>query len=127
MMNPSLSYRLLERFLWAEAKESGKGLGYLAPCFCGDGWFSIIWSMLEDIEKIYELQHLQIDTEIYQITEKYGVMRVYTIGGCAEVSKIILKYEKQSEHVCEECGDSGETCEIGGWTATLCIKCKERM
>ncbi|SFM05349.1 hypothetical protein SAMN03159341_11516 [Paenibacillus sp. 1_12] len=113
MLRADLQDKLLERFPWAESKNpDGTGRGYLAPCWCGDGWFQIIWDMFEELESLYESMNVPINLRVNKIKEKYARMRVYISGDdysevLSEVDDIIGKYERLSEATCDLCGEAG--------------------
>lgn len=124
MMNDELQARLLERFPWTEAQDdNGIGQGYLAPCFCGDGWFQLIWSMFEEFESLYSERGLVIDLVVVQVYEKYAGMHMDYQGGISGVDNIVDKYENLSEETCEVCGSLGEIRKIGDWLSALCDGC----
>jgi transcription elongation factor Elf1 len=93
---------------------------------CDDGWFSLIYSCSEELEK------LDTNIQYLQIKEKFGNLRIYFL--CLSdnkekslmdlVSDVIQKYEKKSSLICERCGQTGESTKTKyNWTKTLCEEC----
>lgn len=89
---------------------------------CGDGWYNVIDKMLKRMKALK-------DPELYltQVKEKWGLLRVYTNFSTKKVEKIISKAEKESAHVCEQCGSKKyvSTHADFGWYRTLCPICRE--
>lgn len=132
MLSEEFQSKLLERFPWAEARDhDGNGKGYLVPCWCGDGWFQIIWNMLEELEQFCKTRVFPLNLQLLEIKEKYGGMRVDF--GCGDTSSAILdrvyeiieKYENLAEDTCESCGDKGKVYEVNGWLSAYCQNCYE--
>ena len=58
---------------------------------------------------------------ISDIKEKFGGLRFYVYGGTDEHYHYINFAESMSHHLCEECGDRGESRQ-GGWIKVRCDK-----
>lgn len=91
---------------------------------CGDGWYDIIDSLAEYIER------QPVDMQVVQVKEKFGMLRFYyTITnsedeGYSHMINGAVQFAKEiSAHVCEECGDNGEHRKDGGWFRTRCDSC----
>lgn len=127
MMNSDLQDKLFERFPWAEAKDpnTGEGLGYLTPCWCGNGWFQLIWNMFEEIENVYKAKDVPINVVIWEIKEKYASMQTVLCKGVAGIHDVTEKYERLSEEVCESCGSQGRVRDMFGWLTVYCDTCFE--
>lgn len=124
-MNQGLENMLAKRFPWAYNKninsEKSKARVY---CCCDDGWFVLIWRLLEEIEEHYRQNNANINKlSIDDIKEKYGGLRVYTSNVLPGVDEIIQRYEDESETICEICGGTGWLHEQGEWLKTLCANC----
>ena len=101
-----------------------KGPQHTLMCFgfeCGEGWYSIIEKLFEDIKKLNPSK----DFEIIQVKEKWGGLRVYTNYTTDEIEKLINEAEEESFKTCETCGEAGERSTKGGWTKTICSNCKK--
>jgi len=61
-----------------------------------------------------------------QIKEKYGILRFYMTSGTQEMWDIIEEKEKESETICEICGNKGELNEKHRWYKTLCVGCAKK-
>jgi len=83
----------------------------------GEGWHPLV----RDLET--ELNKLDPDFELQQVKEKFGGLRYYaqtrTDFGTAFHHAIGVAEEK-SLHVCEVCGEPGETKATYHWLKTLC-------
>jgi len=125
MMNPDLQDKLFKRFPWAEARnpKTGEGLGYLVPCWCGDGWFRLIWNMFEEMENVHTEMDEPINKVIWGIKEKYGSMQIMIDKGIPGIMDVFHKYEKLSEEVCDSCGDKGSIRNMFGWLSVYCNSC----
>jgi hypothetical protein len=89
-------------------------------CFgfeCGNGWFDLLWRLSKKISECKE------GVIAIQVKEKYGTLRFYIGGGSDKVFNIIDEAERESKHICEECGDKGELRERGVWLKTVCETC----
>jgi len=63
---------------------------------------------------------------IVQVKEKWGGLRIYISSGPRSMFDFLIKIEKLSFKVCENCGKTGKP-RLNGWVKTLCDKCqKER-
>jgi len=100
-------------------------------CECGDGWYELLRQLCAEVTEVYRPKGLEVDIEIAQIKEKYGLLCFYyntskkdpTIHNI--ISEIAEKYEKKSEKVCEECGAVGRLRNDSSWIRTLCDNCWE--
>ena len=43
----------------------------------GDGWYEILRGMCKDIEELYTTRGQEVDLQILQVKEKFGVLSVY--------------------------------------------------
>lgn len=91
---------------------------------CGDGWYDIIDSLAEYIER------QPVDMQVVQVKEKFGMLRFYyTITNSEDegysymINGAVQFAKEMSAYVCEECGDSGEHRKDGGWFRTRCDSC----
>ena len=80
----------------------------------GEGWYSIIKSIIE------ELIELGWDKRLVQCKEKFGGLRFYIETYPEGAQEVIIKYEKLSYETCEKCGEKGTNRKIKGWIHTLC-------
>jgi len=90
---------------------------------CGDGWYELLQEMCVEIAKAYTNQSVEIDFKPLQIKEKYGTLRVYFATSeemYKPIQKIIDKYKKKSETICEECGQLGMMRNDLNWIRVLC-------
>lgn len=85
---------------------------------CDDGWSKLI------VDCHRELRSVDHDYTIAQIKEKFGGLRYYFASSdpslYKQMGQIVAKYEKESFRICEVCGKSGTTENIGGLIKTLC-------
>jgi hypothetical protein len=87
----------------------------------GEGWHPLIHRMEE------KLNAIDPDFTLQQVKEKFGSLRYYaqtTVSGEAfeEFHAWIADAENESDHICEVCGEPGETHPFSGWLKTLCDK-----
>jgi len=80
----------------------------------GEGWLVLLKDLMD------ELIALGWNRQIRQIKEKFGGLRFYIYSFSDEADDAIIKYEKMSYEICEECGEVGQTRKINGWLYTLC-------
>jgi hypothetical protein len=77
---------------------------------CDPGWNALLEQFLR------ELTPEQRSSDIHQIKEKFGTLRIY---GTIEVEQIARKYETLSATTCEISGQPGTLHKNGGWLKTL--------
>ncbi len=103
---------------------------------CNSGWYPLINSTFEKLQKIYELTGIL--TVFTQIKEKFGSLRLYYTTDASNITinvetssiyyniigDIITHAENRSCHICDICGCSiDETITIGGWIYGTCYDC----
>jgi hypothetical protein len=88
---------------------------------CGDGWFNLLYQLIEDIKKTNPPEGF----EIFQVKEKFGGLRFYTDGSTYEIENLIETAENKSVTICERCGADAETKKIKGWYTTICEDCEK--
>ena len=80
---------------------------------CGPGWAELYTPLFEACEA-----H---KVKVLQVKEKFGGLRFYTPHtGPDWLRNLINLVEQHSYHVCEKCGEPGQTASFGGWYSTLC-------
>ena len=91
---------------------------------CGDGWYDLIYTLSEKLEREIEKFNKENPTTEYrlrasQVKSKYGTLRFYMSSGTETIWNLITKAEKASASVCELCGNPGKL--VGTtWLYTLC-------
>lgn len=106
-MNKDLTKKLIERFPYIQ-NEDNIGLQWGTGIDCNDGWFKLLYELLDKIENVYKRNNRNIDDfTATQIKEKYGELRFYASSDIPEVNTLIDEYENLSESVCEDCGKEG--------------------
>jgi len=90
---------------------------------CDKGWRPLIDECIEKLEE--QVKKDKLDTEILQIKEKFGTLRIYLSSETDEISNIVERYELFSSHICELCGEFWTAKErvSHAWWKTLCDKC----
>lgn len=100
-------------------------------CECDDGWYTLLDSLLCDLEVYFKEHNLEMSQLIVtQVKEKYGELCFYV--GFEDISRIhvtwildkISEYENKSRNICELCGSEGELVDKKGWLKTLCLEHK---
>ena len=116
-MNKELEKKLFDRFSFFKPKkslmESLMGFGF----DCDDGWFDIIYSLCEEVEKL--VKDIK-EFEVIQVKEKFGGLRFYTNFSNDEIHKLVGEAMKKSQRTCEICGKVGTLCSKNNWVKTLC-------
>ena len=73
---------------------------------CGYGWATIL------LDCHRKLVSIDPEYKVVQIKEKFGTLRYYFDASKREYSRdmqdIAFSYERESQHVCEVCGEKGE-------------------
>ena len=121
-MKPELERKLIEDFptLFMGVNKPVTDSLMAFWCECGDGWYSLIYAMCQEITAA------DPEAELLQVKEKWGHLRVYLHSGNSgkykEVNEIVRNYEALSAETCERCGEPGER-RLGGWIKTLCDVC----
>lgn len=79
--------------------------------YVGKGWHSIVKPLID-----YCLEH---KVTIFEIKQKFGMLRFYTGASPVEFWFMVDEAEKKSMITCEECGKPGKR--VGEeWVLTLC-------
>lgn len=107
-------------------------------CSCGDGWFYLLDSLCNSIQRYIDNKANAIKkgwaykkTSVpqiifHQIKEKFGTLRIYSEGGDDYTQGMIDHSESLSAFTCENCGS--QSFEVGrtkGWIQSLCPACAE--
>ena len=95
---------------------------------CSEGWMKIIEPILNYIKEYNLNKEKEKQIKIYQIKEKFGMLRVYTNFVTDKLKELIHEAEYQSTRTCELCGSQenvGHT--VGGWITTCCENCVTQM
>lgn len=94
---------------------------------CGDGWFSLIYKLSADIERLAVESGLNPLSdewpEVTQVKEKFGALSYYMRGASEEMGKLIMEFEEQTARVCEICGKDGKL-RREGWLKVRCDGCQ---
>jgi len=90
----------------------------------GKGWRPLIEPIYQ---RIQQLNAEGANIEVSQIKEKFGMLRIYVHNAPDEIHEMILGAERQSIHICEDCGEPAKRV-VGEhkWIYTLCPKCLEK-
>lgn len=135
-MSPELENKLYEKYpdLFANKNKTVMESCMAWGCECGDGWYDIIstvcWMIKQHEDNVrWQTEYKQKNDPNYkseyssvkfdQVKEKYGGLRIYFSGGDEYVEGLISLAESYSYHVCEECGNKGES-NKQGWISVRC-------
>lgn len=127
-MSPELDEKLCKKYpLIFCDREGDMRKTLMCFGFChGDGWYNIIDSLCEGIQKHCDEKKATGDTDFQvaavQVKEKYGGLRFYINGGDDHVYDLIRVAEKTSFETCEDCGAPG-ILDRSGWWTTACEPC----
>lgn len=93
--------------------------GFLPCVDCGSGWKELV---------LKALKSAPAGTKVMQIKEKWGMLRIYVdhpestpVPVAQEHANLLMALEQESAHMCELCGESAETKNVG-WVVTLCAQ-----
>jgi len=90
----------------------------------GNGWYDLVYSTLEELEKIVGDKY---QLNVIQVKQKFGLLRIYVRTTNHKKEKAIYetihKMEDLSGSVCENCGKAGESVKIRNYLLTLCKSC----
>lgn len=87
----------------------------------GDGWFSLLWRLCEDLEPLvvqYE-DETGHQFQLVQVKEKFGALRFYVENANDVIRQRIELAELESSNTCEVCGEPGVS-RSDGWIKTRC-------
>lgn len=87
----------------------------------GDGWYNLIHDMCLSLNDVVVQEEL--DFVIMQMKEKFGELRMYTIGGTDITEKIIDYAWERSRETCERCGAKGKVRQAKWYLQCLCDNC----
>jgi hypothetical protein len=88
---------------------------------CSDGWFDLLKDLIEEIKGICQKDNLHIC--VTQVKEKYGTLRFYLSEETDEISSLVLKAQRKSASICEQCGKSGVLRRPRYWMFVSCDEC----
>ena len=88
------------------------------------GWYEILYRLSSFISTVVSEKRLDPQEYCYeQIKEKFGLLRVYMVGGTTdEMDQAIRIAEEESARTCEVCGREGQL----GNMRVRCNDCEER-
>jgi len=101
-----------------------------------DGWLPLVAKALGDIEKVLDKHSMTSRSQVRQIKEKLGDLRIYvrprresyrfTKALAADLDDIRDRSVRKSLKTCEICGDVGELGNFAGYYQTLCKRHADR-
>ena len=102
-------------------------------CENRNGWYELLRGLCREITEIYEKYGCPVELIPDQVKEKYGTLRFYYSLPSAddeihkniakEIREAVVKYERLSGEVCEECGKSGKLHHELPYICVLCDDC----
>lgn len=118
-MNKEKSDQLKRKFpkLFENAQEPFLSEGFRFD----DGWYDIIHDMCSMLNTVVIEEELEF--VIMQMKEKFGELRMYTIGGTDITEKIIDFTWERSRETCERCGSKGKVRKAKWCLQCLCDNC----
>ena len=124
-MKPELEEKLFNKYpkLFTQ-----KDLPMTHTCMCwgietnGDGWYWLIDSTLDTIQKYIDL-NMDYQPEIIQIKEKYAALDI-SMNGNTMIDGMLWLSHSLSMKICEDCGRPGNQYEVNGWLYTKCDTCR---
>lgn len=100
---------------------------------CGDGWFSIVRELSQQIEEAARLAGVVPDSDewpcVMQVKEKFGGLRFYLSGGCSfelgsSIRRLVDAAHEHSLSTCESCGCPATLSEHEHWLRVECARCR---
>lgn len=93
---------------------------------CGDGWFTLLWGLSEELEALIREQP-EADQRLIcamQVKEKFGGLRFYMKASTPAMNEAIARAEDKSRSICEDCGDpvTGGPVNVRGLVSTVCLE-----
>lgn len=82
----------------------------------GNGWLGILERLFKTLIK------LGWDRTVINVKEKFGGMSVFLDNLPENATYFIIEAEKETNTICEVCGEPGEKHTINRWVHTLCDK-----
>ena len=79
----------------------------------GKGWATLIDNVFDALESV------EGTVKIIQVKEKWGGLRIYTDVRNSKLDPVVSHSERESFHICEDCGNPG-VLRDGGWFMTKC-------
>lgn len=100
--------------------------GELMYCSIGDGWYPLLYELCSELKKVATEVNIPLDNiYVFEVKEKYGVLRFSMSPEIPEFNKIIRKFEDKSKTVCIYCGEPGYL-RYESWIEPCCDKCFDR-
>jgi len=84
----------------------------------GPGWSSLL-------DKLYDV--IPAGTIVSNVKEKFGMLQFDVYSSTMEFLTLIEFVEKESNRICETCGQPGKPKRISGWVKTICEDCLQRI
>ena len=145
-MNEANTKYLLDKFKffgYEEWKDDKKALHYTLMPFgleVLDGWFELIKQLCLHIENVFHNARENAKYQdpptpyignehfrVIQVKEKYGSLRFYDTGAPGRegerIDGAISLATQMSHHICEVCGNKGQTYRAYMWYLTRCEEC----
>ena len=121
-MKKELQQKLFDRFpnIFRDRNKPPQETAMCWGIACGDGWFHLIWSLCEDLEKVAP------ETVAFQVKQKLGGLRFYVKKSSHEARRCLDIAEVNSFKICEWCGRAGGPEGSKGWIRTLCLECRKK-
>src|ERR1035437_5335219 len=93
----------------------------------GDGWFSLLWRLCEDLEPLVAALEKQTGSrfDVVQVKEKFGGLRFYAHGTNDAIRQRIKAAGLESTMTCELCGKPGQLFE-SPWLGVRCDECVQK-
>lgn len=92
---------------------------------CADGWYDIIYRLSIEIANIISTHNMDPNVySVFQVKEKWGVLRVYMNRYTEELHEVVGRAQKESEVTCETCGAEGKLMTDKGDVRTTCDGCE---
>lgn len=92
---------------------------------CGDGWFHIINTLFDTINRYYIYKKTQPIT-VLDIKEKFGIL-IFRVNGADDyIRGLIQMASSLSYNTCENCGSTDNVGVTDNWVKVLCKDCFDK-
>lgn len=121
-MKKELQQKLFSRFpgIFRDKDKTPQETSMCWGIACGDGWFHLLWSLCEDLERA------EPEIVAFQVKQKLGGLRFYVVKSSYKARSFIDKAEVNSFKICEWCGKQGSPDGSKSWLRTLCSECRKK-
>jgi hypothetical protein len=94
---------------------------HFTPVECGSGWYAVIEALCT-LMREQITQQPELPQHIIGIKEKFGELRITTMGKTDETGAYVAFAQAMSLRICEICGSPGQRISTEKWMRTRCAE-----